>query len=780
MIFEIIREHQLNIMLCLTAICMMMAVLLLMSHYLSRRRKWELTLMELFAAVLLACDRATYIYEGDTSAFGGTMTSLSNFMVFFLKPVILLVFNLYLTDLFLNEGKLQKIPLRLRLVNLGAVIGMGLVILSHFTGFYYYFDDLNQYHRGAGFLVSYAVPVICPLIQFSVIRQYRERFSRLIYLSLVFYIFIPLVFGIIQFFTYGISVVTMAMVLVSIFLYMFIYLDINNEAQRAHALEVGNLQKEQQSMKRLFDQTVTAFVRAVEKRAARSKGHSARVAQVARMIAVQAGKNAEECDEVYYAALLHDVGITGIPDTLLRKTKDLTDAEHRLKRSKPEMSAEILSCITEYPYLSEGAHYCRERYDGTGYPEGRRGTDIPEISRIIAVADAYDSMITGKHSQTPLSYQVVREELIKGAGVEFDPQFAEIMVQIMDEKRTEQGDIEPAQIETELTCHAYRETVSAGIPVEETITRIRFESEALEGSFSAPSLIVFDAYDRHIHSDTRTIEAYHYLEYAELWFDGHTVSTNTRNMRVQVKEEGSAQGYEVTAGRFEDHISVRMQSPERTVEIILALPDNSKAAYIGVTGEHCHIRGLTVEKTGEVTSAETIPKIVEKITYTDRLESDLPNLQIDHPRSAATRGIAVENELTLQFHTMTLPSGNLVWHCPYIVLFDARDGQVGGKDYKEFTLIKLNGESASGTRDVENNLRMKRHDSFPGWNVWKQKHKEGLECTVHFVRRGGRITVTTENLGLSIEHTLLLPDKQQPVYAALTGDEVALTDIRVR
>ena len=217
----------------------------------------------------------------------------------------------------MHEGGLTRRPLRLKIVNIGAVIGMALVAVSHFTGFYYYFDEQNVYHRGPGFPLSYIVPVICPLILYSVIRQYRKSFSRLIYISLVLYIFLPIVVGIIQFFTYGLSIVTMAMVLVSICLYIFTYLDINKAAEKAHELEVGNLQKEQESMHRLFDQTVNAFVSAIEKRDEHSEGHSVRVADYARRIARAAGKSEEECSEVYYAALLHDVGLVGIPDSVL-------------------------------------------------------------------------------------------------------------------------------------------------------------------------------------------------------------------------------------------------------------------------------------------------------------------------------------------------------------------------------------------------------------------------------------------------------------------------------
>ena len=773
-----------DIMLALSAICVMTAVLLYATRYISRKRKWILIFMELTATCLLSFDRTAYLYRGVGTAHAAFMVRLSNFMVFFLTPGIVLVFNLYLSDLLLHDCRVQTLPRRLRLVNTGAVCGMAMTVLAHFTGLYYYFDEQNIYHRGPGFLISYLVPVLFPLIQFTVICQYRKRFSKLIYISLVLYIFLPICTGIVQIFTYGLSIVNMAMVLVSVCLYIFTYLEVNAEAVRAHEREVWDLQKEQQSMKRLFDQTVMAFVTAVEKRDPYSEGHSVRVADYARRIAETAGKTAEACDEVYYAALLHDVGMIALPDAVIRKSGSFTESEQRELRQKPAFSAEILSRISEFPYLSECARCSHERYDGKGYPAGLKAEEIPEIARIVAVADACDTMLTGKHTHAPLSYLVVREEFIKQAGAQFDPAYAEIMVQIMDDDYNKERQSAETALEKELVCGAYRETVSAGIRIEETITKITFSCEAdhvPENGFSAPSVIVFDSYDRHIHSDVRTIEAYRYLEFGEIWFDGHYVSTNARNMIVQVHEnEKTETGYTVTACRFEDHLTIRMVSPERAVEITMALPDNSKSSYIGLTGEHCRLTKISARQTGERAKAGSIRKIVSKLSYINRLESDVPNLQIDHRRSVSTPGIPLKDELFLDFHSMSLPSANLVWHCPYLVLFTAEDKKVGGKGYREFALIKINGESSGNGKYAENTLVMKKNADFAGWDAWKERNKEGIECSVRLRKKGSRIIVSTENLGISLENTTVILGEDCPVYAALTGDQVALTDIRVR
>ena len=782
MIYNWIQDNQMNIMLALCAICAMMAIILLFTKFLSRRRQWSLILMELIAAALLGFDRAAYIYKGNTSHTGYVMVRLSNFMVFFLTSGIVLGFNLYLIDLLRTNANLKKMPLRLKAVNIGAAIGMALVVVSHFTDFYYYFDEENNYHRGPGFLISYFIPVLFPLVQFTVIFKYRKAFSKLIYTSLVLYIFMPIIVGIIQIFAYGLSIVNMAMVLVSVSLYIFTYLDINKTVEKMHEIEVGNLQKEQQSMKQLFDQTVTAFVNAVEKRAPFSEGHSLRVANYSRKIAAAAGKSEQVCNEVYYSALLHDVGMMGLPDELIIKVNDLTEEELRLKQKKPVLGAEILSSITEYPYLSRTIRYSHERYDGTGFPDGLKGEEIPELSRIIAVANFYETMTSMNISHTPMTYQVVREELIKQSEKRFDPQFVRIMVQIMDEEHEEE---KRTKTEKQLDCGKYRQTVSSGISIEQGIKKISFSCEpSVSGKegFSAPSVIIFDSYDQRVHDEPNTIEVYNYLEYGELWFDGHYISTNARNIEVKVtKQENRLPGvYEISFGRYEDHLLIHMTSCNAEVEAIVALPDNSKSALIGLTGENCRIRNITVRQTEEQLNADSIPQIVSKISYIDRLESDLPNVQINHFRSAATNGVPIVDNTEIVFHTMSLPSANLVWHCPYIVIFYAEDGKVGGEGYQEFVLLKINGESSGNEWFASNKLVMKKSNAFPGWDTWKEKHKAGMECTVRLVRRGNKIIVSTENLGVSLENTTTIFEAREAVYVALTGDQVALTDIRVK
>jgi len=773
--YEYIREHQMNIMLALCAVCAMMAVLLLITRFLPKKRKWILIFMECVATCLLGFDRAAYLYRGDTSTLGYVMVRLSNFMVFFLTSGIVLGFNMYVTNLLMTDGKLERMPIRLKLSHIGAMTGMALAVIAHFTGLYYYFDGQNVYHRGPGFLIAYIIPVIIPLVQFSVILQYRKLFSRLIFASLILYIFLPIIVGVIQIFAYGISIVNMAMVMVSISLYIFSYLDVNDMVVRVH-------EQEKLSMRRLFEQTAEAFVTAVEKRDEYAVGHSAKVAEYAKKIALSAGKKEKECYEAYYAALLHDVGLIGIPDSVIKNEADPDKWDYEAIRKKPVIAREILSSITEYPYLSLGAYYSHERYDGTGYPEGLKACEIPEIARIVAVADAYDTMTTKKRYREARSNLVAREMFVKGAGIEFDPEFAEKMVRIIDMDDTEKE----FEVENEIICNEYREQITSGIPVEREVVRVSFDCAFNSNSvvdFSVPSIILFDSYDRRVHKDEKTINEYKYLEFGEIWFDDHSISTAAREIKEMIAmplNDDRDACYEIIAGRYEDHVKLIMRSPHYGKEVIAALPGGSKSAYIGITGEHCLITNIHYEQTGDRYGDGDIERIVGKISYIDRMESDVPNIQIDRKRSASTMGIEIKDRLHIAFHTMSLPDAHLVWHCPYIVLFYSDDMSVNGDNYREYTLIKLNGENEVNDELATNKFSMRKKEDFPGWDAWKDANKAGMECEVSVERKGKHIIITTENMGIRIENITVLKDDIDKIYVALTGDQCALTDIRVK
>ena len=178
---------------------------------------------------------------------------------------------------------------------------------------------------------------------------------------------------------------------------------------------------------------VKVLAEAIDAKDSYTKGHSSRVAEYSRAIAKRANYSEAAQDEIYMMGLLHDVGKIGVSDAVITKPGRLTDEEFEQIKTHPERGSKILQALEELPKLAVGARWHHERYDGSGYPDGLRGRDIPEEARIIAVADAYDAMTSNRSYRKTMDQKTVREQIQKGKGSQFDPFFADIMLRMIDE-----------------------------------------------------------------------------------------------------------------------------------------------------------------------------------------------------------------------------------------------------------------------------------------------------------------------------------------------------------
>ncbi|MBR1443836.1 MAG: HD-GYP domain-containing protein, partial [Firmicutes bacterium] len=143
------------------------------------------------------------------------------------------------------------------------------------------------------------------------------------------------------------------------------------------------------------------------------------------------GFDKKSCDNLRRAALLHDIGKIGIPDSILLKPAKLTDEEYAIMKTHVTKGAEILKNFTLIENVVEGALYHHERYDGKGYMQGLCGEDIPVYGRIIGVADAFDAMTANRVYRKQLDIDYVLSELERCKGTQFDPEMAEIMINLV-------------------------------------------------------------------------------------------------------------------------------------------------------------------------------------------------------------------------------------------------------------------------------------------------------------------------------------------------------------
>lgn len=159
-----------------------------------------------------------------------------------------------------------------------------------------------------------------------------------------------------------------------------------------------------------------------------SGGRSLRVAVCARDIARNLGWDERECQNVYFVALLHDIGMITVTDMILYKPGRLTEEEYEVVKNHPQKGAEMLRDIDVLSNLSDGVLYHHERWDGKGYPKGLAGEEVPLFARVIAIADAYVAMSTDRVYRSRLSNDKIISEFSRCRGEQFDPEMVDVFI----------------------------------------------------------------------------------------------------------------------------------------------------------------------------------------------------------------------------------------------------------------------------------------------------------------------------------------------------------------
>ncbi len=195
---------------------------------------------------------------------------------------------------------------------------------------------------------------------------------------------------------------------------------------------VSSLYESKMDLVQAYDSTLEGWSKALELRDEGTEGHTKRVTEMTLRLALAIGIDRERMANVRRGALLHDIGKMGVPDSILLKKGSLTDDEWRIMKRHPSYAYEMLWPI-EYLRPSLEIPYCHhERWDGTGYPRGLKGEDIPLSARIFAVVDVWDALRTDRPYREALPDEEVIEHIKAGSGSHFDPNVVAVFVEIVN------------------------------------------------------------------------------------------------------------------------------------------------------------------------------------------------------------------------------------------------------------------------------------------------------------------------------------------------------------
>lgn len=200
-------------------------------------------------------------------------------------------------------------------------------------------------------------------------------------------------------------------------------LELENRDYQQHLEQ--RVEEQARKIRASFINAITALAYALEAKDIYTSGHSQRVTEISVAIAGELGMSQEGIDKIRLAGLVHDIGKIGIKESVLNKQSSLTDEESEHIKSHCQAGEHILTPIVEDEEILKAVRHHHERYDGMGYPDGLRGEQIPLGARILAVADAFDAMTSGRSYRPAMSGQAACAEIERCKGTQFAPEVAD-------------------------------------------------------------------------------------------------------------------------------------------------------------------------------------------------------------------------------------------------------------------------------------------------------------------------------------------------------------------
>lgn len=356
-------------------------------------------------------------------------------------------FLFYTLHLFLISFGLKKKLGTALLVFSKTVLIMFLLLLSLNIpfGFLFTFKD-GHYERGPMNFLFILIPLIFFAECCHTFVLIRKRVSKLVFFVLLTLLVMSVVGPILQFTLFHKTLLSNFFSLFSMILCLFALVspdyaeltkkqaelvELQQHLEEKAAAESEKIHRSDKKKEALSEQIINALAETIDAGDPNRVKHSENVAEMSRQIAYKMALPKNEAQNIYYTAILHDIGIIGVPEEVASKQGKLDPEEYEQMKKHSEIGERILSTITEMPDMAKSVRSHHERYDGSGYPDGLSGKDIPLAARIIAVADAYDAMVHERSYKNKLTASEAKQELSKHSGKQFDPEVVAAALEII-------------------------------------------------------------------------------------------------------------------------------------------------------------------------------------------------------------------------------------------------------------------------------------------------------------------------------------------------------------
>ena len=322
---------------------------------------------------------------------------------------------------------------------------LAIIIPTAFCIAVFTYYALSGYAEGTGILWSVMLPIgMCYFISI------RSGIVLSVYYSILYAVvfYTPLGNNIGQYYTgafmarfpimyFSLSIFT----IISMYQYhktALFEIDYTERLNQEVARQTAVAEERSRRIEQMSFQTMQTLANAIDSKDPFTKGHSARVSLYAVLLAERLGWEQERVNDLRYAALLHDIGKIGVPDSILNNPNKLTAMEYDIIKSHTTTGAEILRNRIMVSKAENVARSHHERYDGSGYPQGLKGKEISEEARIVAIADAFDAMSSNRVYRKAYDRAYILRELTEGRGSQFDPDFTNVFVSLWNEGKLEE------------------------------------------------------------------------------------------------------------------------------------------------------------------------------------------------------------------------------------------------------------------------------------------------------------------------------------------------------